>query len=473
METIWRYNICTDGKKLSGDVKCDTVVVGGGLCGTLTAYTLSRAGLKTVLLEAGKLGSGQSRGTTAKITLCHGDKLSQIENSFGTDAVMRYVRGEMASIQRYERIIKEENIDCNFERLPAYLYALYGERHIRREFETAQKCGLECELTRSTELPFEVSLALKIDGQAQFDPISFIGGIMNGFDVYEETRAVELFSDGVICDDGKVTAKHVIIATNYPALCDVRGLFPLKLHREMAHVCTFGNTDKLNGMYIGIDGGYNYRSFGDELIVSGESHVSGLGSGGAYERIRKSTLSHFSGATVGKGWSAEDSESLDGLAYIGKLKSNKTSVYVATGFGTWGMTTSMTAADLICDLVCGRNNDLAGLYSPSRFKMDSSADELADGVTRAVKDIAFSRLRNSDEADGIPRDFGMIVRHKGRKSAVYKDKNGELHVSEPYCPHMKCELKWNDDDKTWDCPCHGSRFDFDGNLISGPSEENI
>lgn len=473
METIWTGNIKVPAKKLSGDVKCDVAVVGGGLCGVLTAYLLSRSGLNTVLLEANKIGQGQSMGTTAKITICHGEILSDIENSFGTDMAMCYARGETVSIERYEKIISEEGIECSFERLPAYLYSLYGERHVRREYDMAKRCGLRCELTRDTELPFEVALALRVDEQAQFDPIRFMNGIIHCFDVYEDTRALELTDEGIVCEEGTAFARHVVIATNYPTLCDLKGLFPVKLHRKMAHVCTFGGCRKLEGMYIGVDGGYNYRSFGGELIVSGESHVSGRGSGGAYERIRKNTLTHFSEAVVGSAWSAADSKSLDGIPYIGQVKSKGGNVYVATGFGTWGMTTSMTAAGLICDLICGRDNESVRLYSPSRFKMDSSADSLADGVTRAADGIALSRLKTNDETDEIPKDFGMIVRHKGKKAAVYKDKNGTLHVSEPYCPHMKCELSWNDDDKTWDCPCHGSRFDFDGNLISGPAEENI
>ena len=133
----------------------------------------------------------------------------------------------------------------------------------------------------------------------------------------------------------------------------------------------------------------------------------------------------------------------------------------------------MTAATLLCDLICGRKNEREKLYSPSRLKMNSSSDELTDSVSRAVDGVILSRFKETKETLDIPVDYGMIVMYKGKKSAIYKDKNGELHVSEPYCPHMKCELKWNDDDKTWDCPCHGSRFDFDGNLISGPSKEGI
>ncbi|MBR6807971.1 MAG: FAD-dependent oxidoreductase [Clostridia bacterium] len=473
MSTIWDTETGRQIRPLSGDVKCDAVVVGGGLCGVLTAYKLKCAGLHTVLLEAKRIGGGQSAGTTAKITLCHDEMLSHIENSFGTDSALAYAECEMFSIDEYERIVKEENIQCSFKRLPAYLYSLYGERRLMREFDTARRCSLDCEITRETELPFEVALALKFDRQAQFDPINFMKGILHGFEIYENTRALYIDGNKVVCDGGSVFAKHVVVATNYPFEREIRNLFPVKLHREMAHVCTFGGYMALEGMYIGTDGGYNYRSFGSDLIVSGESHVSGKGNGGAYERIRKSTLSHFRGTTVGQSWSAEDCKSLDGIPYVGQIGTPKGKVYVATGFGTWGMTTSMTAANLVCDLICGRKNACEKLYSPSRLKMNSSADSLTDSVQRAVEGVVLSRFKETKETSDIPKDFGMIVRYKGKKSAVYKDKNGELHVSEAYCPHMRCQLSWNDDDKTWDCPCHGSRFDFDGNLISGPSEKSI
>ena len=473
MKTIWNNVTEKPFKSLSEDEKCDVAVIGGGLCGVLTAYRLSKSGLHTILLEAEKIGSGQILGTTAKITVCHDEIFSRIENSFGTDSAMAYAEGELYSIDEYERIVEEGSIDCSFKRLPAYLYSLYGERQLMREYDIARRCSASCELTKETELPFEVALAVKFHNQAQFDPVRFMKGILGEIEVYENTRVLELDGSRVVCKNGTVFAKHVVVTTNYPHLCDMKGLFPLKLHRKMAHVCTFGNCKDLSGMYIGIDGGYNYRSFGDELIVSGESHVSGKGNGGAYERIRKSTMSHFRGATVGSSWSAEDSESLDGIPYIGRIKSHHGNIYVATGFGTWGMTTSMTASILLCDLICGRKNPGEKLYSTSRFKMNSSADNLTDSVSRAIDGVLVSRIKETKETADIPIDFGMIVRYKGKKAAIYKDKSGELHISEPYCPHMKCELSWNDDDKTWDCPCHGSRFDFDGNLISGPAEENI
>ena len=472
MGTVWKYK-SEIYNKLSGDVRCDVVVVGGGLAGILTAYSLSRAGLKTVLLEAECIGNGQSRGTTAKITLCHGGNLAHIENTFGHDAAELFVKKHFGAIETFEKMIREENIECGFERLPTYLYALYGERHVRREWETTEKFGIPCELTKKTELPFEIALALKYENQAQFDPLRFMIGLIHGFDVYEYTRAVGIKTDGVVCENGTVTAKHVIIATNYPILCHMKGMFPLKLHRKTAHVCLFDNCRKLNGMYIGVDGGYNYRSCEEGLIVSGETHVSGLGSGGSYERIKKNTLSHFRTARPLMEWSAEDAESVDGLPYIGRLDMYEGNVYVIAGFGTWGMTNSMVASELICDLVCGRSNEAEKLYSPSRLKMNSASDELTQGVSRAINGVVLSRFKASAELSDVPLDFGMIVRHKGKKTAVYKDKNGGIHTSSPYCPHLQCELSWNDDDKTWDCPCHGSRFDIDGNLIAGPADKGI
>lgn len=475
MNTLWEESdFPKKHSTLDGDYEYDAVVIGGGMCGMLTAYKLSKVGMKTALVEAGRIGRGQTRGTTAKITICHGEIFRDIERKFGTDSLRIYAETETASVKEYVRIAESENIDCDMRILPAYLYAVYGERHIMAEYEAAQRVGVNCTVTVETQLPFEVKAALRVEDQAEFNPLKFIHGIEKGFDIYENTVAKEIHGSTVECEGGKIKAKYIVSATNYPSPYDIKGLFPIKLHRRMAHVCTFKGTDELDGMYIGIDGGYNYRSYGDVLIVSGENHVSGLGTGGAYERIKKNTLSHFKNASPHLSWSAEDGVTLDGLPYVGRIKNTAAKVYTAVGLGTWGMTGAMTGASLICDMICGRDNPAFEMYSVNRFDFRASSDELSGMIGRAFDGIAMARVRTGeDELRDLPPDHGIITRYRGKKSAVYRDRDGNLHVSSPYCPHLKCELKWNGDDKTWDCPCHGSRFDYDGKLLSGPADHGI
>lgn len=474
MESIWqKENNQHVFSSLRDDLTCDAAVVGGGLCGVLCAYMLYKAGLKTVLLEAERLGSGQSSLTTAKITSSHGSVYSKIAKYFGKDMARLYGEACDTSIREYAKTVAAEKIDCDFEMLPCCLYSLYGRNLIASEYEAASYAGLNCSITNETSLPFYVESALRFENQAQFHPIKFINALAENLHVYEHSRVTELRGDRLICKDGSVKARYVVIATNYPILGDARDMFPVKLHRKMAHVCAFEGSSHLHEMYVGADGGYNYRSYKDILIVSGENHISGLGTGGAYERIIKSTSMHFEGTSPTLHWSAEDSETTDHLPHIGHMKGKDSDFFMATGFGTWGMTTSMTSAMIIRDMICGKENKSSELFSPKRFKMNASAEELSDAIARSTKGIALSRLKvPEDELSDLPHGEAKIIRHMGRKIGAYRDENGNIHKIDPKCPHLGCELKWNGDDKTWDCPCHGSRFDMDGHLLNGPAQRN-
>ncbi len=474
MNTFWNDNISKkDFPALKEDISCDALVVGGGLCGVLTAYKLNKSGLRVVLVEKETLGSGQSSLTTAKITLAHGEIFNTIRKNFGDEATKIYAKCGLDAIDDYRKIIKNERIDCDFKSQCAYLYSLYGERHVKTEYEAAVAAGVHCSIVYDTTLPFEIKAAIKFPSQAVFHPLKFIYELSRGLEIYENTNVLEFSAGKVVCENGTITAKNIIITTNYPSVGDLKLLLPLKLHRKMAHACAFSGTGDLGAMFIGIDGGYNYRSHGDTLIVSGENHVSGEGVPGVYERIIQDTKKNFPEAELITSWSAEDSTAVDILPYIGKFRSGQVDLFTATGFRTWGMTMSMTAATLIRDIILGQDNPATELFSPSRFKF-SSAEGLGGMVSRTAKGIIASRFSLPEEEVGkLGRGCGKIVMHMGRKVAAYVDEDGNVHTCEPYCPHRKCELKWNSDDKTWDCPCHGSRFDYDGNLLTGPATKNI
>ncbi len=474
MNSIWSEDVKRKAfPTLKDDLTCDVLVVGGGLCGVLTAHKLSLSGLKVVLLERDRLGSGQSALTTAKATLAHGEIYSKISREFCKSAAEIYAECGRLAIEEYRKIVKSEHIDCELEMQSAYLYSLYGERHVMAEYEAAKEAGVNCSVVYDTTLPFEVKAAVKYPSQCVFHPLKLIYGLTRGFDIYESSPVTQISGGKAFCPGGSVSAKSIVIATNYPSAGDTKLLFPLKLHRKMAHVCAFSGVAHLGASFIGIDGGYNYRSYGDTLIVSGENHVSGEGVPGAYERITRDTETHFKGARFLKSWSAEDSTTVDTLPYIGRIKSGENDLLVATGFRTWGMTMSMTAACLLRDLILGHHNPAEELFSPSRLKL-SAASGLGGMITRSAKGIIASRLTlPEDELGKLPRGTGKIVMHMGKKVAAYVDDEGNPHVCEPYCPHRKCELKWNFDDKTWDCPCHGSRFDVDGSLLTGPATRKI
>lgn len=473
--TLWKSSANrAEYPTLDHDIICDAVVIGGGLCGMLCAYKLSRLGLKVALLEAERIGSGQTSGTTAKITVAHSNIYSRIADELGEHESEIYASAATHAIDEYEDIIMRENIDCGFSRLSSYLYTLYGERLIYKEYDAARRAGLSCGIEKSVELPFEVACALKFPNQAQFNPIKFLHGIAHGFEIYENSRALEIHDGKIICENGSVSAKFIITATNYPLFGDLKSMFPIRLHRRMAHVYTFSGVPAMQNMYIGIDGGYNYRSSDDILIVSGENHVSGEGTGGAYERLKDSTLSSFKNAVPYIHWSAEDSVAIDKIPVIGRMHSTGGDILTCCGFMTWGMTSSMVAADIISDTVCGRGNPAASLFTPKRFHASASMDELGGMVSRAASGIIGASFKvPEEELAELRRGEGAIVRYMGQKYAAFRDENGAVHLSDPRCPHLKCELCWNGDDRTWDCPCHGSRFDIDGRLLTGPAEHSV
>ena len=458
---------------LEGDISCDAAVIGGGLCGILCAYKLSSAGLDTVLIEKNSIASGQSAYSTAKVTLAMGKLLSDIASSHGEKAAVIFAKSIDKAVSDYEKLISEENICCSFEKLPCTLYSVNDTDTLAKIRDLTEKAGIRHEYGTSTQLPFKTAGTLKYENSAQYDPVAIISALAERLTVYENSQVTGYEKGRVICENGSVTAKYTVVTTNYPAPSVVGGIFPYLLHRRMAHACAFTGAETLYEMYVGADGGYNYRSFGDRLIVSGEGHISGLGKGNAYQRIEDSTRDNYKNAELVTRWCAEDCESTDHLPYIGRL-GHRGELFFAGGFGTWGTALSMVSAELIQDLICGRENPAAALFSPGRFSLSASGSELMKTVVRAVDGIVLSKLRPA-EGDVSQLEMGdaMIVNYRGRKTGAYLDTERKLHLVGPVCPHKKCLLRWNSDDLTWDCPCHGSRFDPDGKLLTGPAERKL
>ncbi len=475
MNTIWNTTAeRPEFSPLRGDVSADAAVIGGGLCGVLTAYMLKKKGFDVVLLEADLIGRGQSSATTAKITVAQGLTYSRLEDALGEEFSRAFALISAAAIEEYDDLIKRENIDCEFERIPAYLYAVHGERLINKEIAAARRAGLNVKPADVSKLEIPAYAAAEFPSQAQFHPLKFIYALANRLKIYEKTRVEKVENGKLVTNGGLVSAKYIVCATNFPALGTLRGGYFAKLHREVAHAVSLSATSSLDGMYVGVDGGYNYRSFGDHIIVSGESHVSGLGVGGAYEKLISSAKKIFPDAKEELSWSAEDSVTLDGIPYIGKYNSRSSSVYTAAGFGKWGMTASMSAAVTVTDLICGKKTPASVLFDPSRKTLRASAEEFSAMSARTAKGISSRYFKVPErELSEIGKNDGGIVKYLGRKAGAYRDEDGKIYLVDPKCPHLGCELSWNGDDRTWDCPCHGSRFTFEGKMITGPADASI
>ena len=475
MQSIWSQDTQIPPRPaLEGDIKADVAVIGAGLAGCLTAYFLQREGVHTVVLEAGRIGSGQTKNTTAKITCQHGLIYDRLIDQLGPGLAKLYAQANRRAIGQYKELIEGENIDCDFEEKPAYLYTTLSPGALQKEWSAATQLGIPARLTAATDLPFPAAEALRFEGQGQFHPLKFLRAIAKDLTVYENTPVLRAEGKDLITDRGTVTAGKVIFACHYPFV-NVPGLYFARMHQERSYVIALENAQTLDGMYYGVDpGGLSFRTAGGQLLLGGGAHRTGENAaGGRYARLRRAARTWWPDSRETACWSAQDCIPLDGVPFIGPFAASRPDWYVATGFQKWGMTTSMVAAHILRDAVLGRENEYAPVFTPQRFRLRASFGTLAEDISTTARSLARSVFATPrDSADDMPAGHGGIVEKDGQKVGLYRDGERDYAVNTK-CPHLGCELSWNPDEKSWDCPCHGSRFDHTGALISGPAQKGI
>lgn len=476
MKSIWSENVSLPERPpLDGELSVDVAVIGGGLAGVLTAYLLREQGVEAVVLEARRVGSGQTRNTTAKVTLQHGLIYGRLIEQFGHRKAEQYARANRRAIEEYRQMIKRLHINCDWEECPAYLYSTLDAAPLRQEAEAARSLGIEAELTGKIELPFSVEGALMFPDQARFHPLKFLATVAAQVPVYENTRVKKAEQHCLLTDRGKVTAKRIVFATHYPFV-NRPGYYFLRMHQERSYVLALENAAILQGMYYGVDpDGFSFRPAGDVLLLGGGNHRTGENSkGGRYDRLRRKAKELWPRSQERTYWSAQDCMTLDGIPYIGPFTSENDNWHVATGFQKWGMTTSMAAAQILTCQITGQSHPDEDVFSPQRFALSASAKTLAEEGLQAAKGIARSFLGLPRASlDALPLGHGGIVEQGGEKVGVYKNEQGETFAVSTRCPHLGCQLEWNPDEKSWDCPCHGSRFDYRGQLIDNPAQEDL
>ncbi len=461
--------------KLLNDIECDVLVIGGGLSGVLTAYFLARNNINVVLVEASSVCSGQTAKTTAKITSQHGVCYSEIEKKFSTDFARLYANENEKAIDDFDKLIFDNHIDCDFVRLPSYLYSLKSVDKIQKEFEFTHKCAINSVLTNHTELPFDVKIALKYHNQAQFNPLPFISSLCNYISIFENTRVLRVEDNIAYCDVAKVKAKKIIFATHYP-IVNFPGFYFTRMHQSRSYVLALRNTQNLKSMYYCVDkGGLSFRSFREYLLLSGASHRTGEEplSVDPYKYLYGEAKKHYHGAQLCYKFSAQDCMTPDYLPYVGYYSKHRKDWYVMTGFSKWGMTNSMIGAKLIVDMILGNKNELQRVLSPARFNISTVKPMLnevahsAKGLSKALLSIPF------DSVADVKRGEAKIVMYHGKRCGVYKSEEDEIYAVSARCPHLGCSLSFNKAEKTWDCPCHGSRFSYKGELIDSPSQKSL
>lgn len=414
---------------LYGDLSTDVLVIGGGLCGLLCAHALTEAGVGCALIEAGRIMHGVSGRTTAKITSQHRLIYDRLIRSLGVEAAQRYGAANEEALARYRNLCA--GIDCEFEEKDAVVYDRASSAALEREWAAMARAGLHATFEEALPLPFPVAGALRLPHQTQFHPVKFAAAIAGGLNLFEHTAALAWDGRAVVTPHGKITAKKIIVATHFP-LFNKHGAYFMKLYQHRSYVLALRGAPDVGGMYIDAqETGLSLRTSGDLLLLGGGSHRTGK-PGGGDDALRAQAASCYPQAQIACQWATQDCMTLDGLPYIGQYARSTPDLYVATGFGKWGMTLSMAASTLLRDLVLGRENPYAALFSPSRSMMKP---QLFVNGFEAISSL--------------------------------------LTPTRPRCPHMSCALKWNAQEHTWDCPCHGSRFTKAGRRINEPAAGDL
>ncbi len=474
MKSIW--SIETDMPSfgtLENDISVDTAIIGGGIAGLLIAYKLKERGKSAVIFEADKICSGQTENTTAKITCQHGLIYDRLIRAFGIEKARQYADANSAAIAGYAKIIADKNIDCSFEFLPSYLYTKADVEAINAEYEAAKRLGISCELQDGSPVPSDAIKSLRFDNQAQFSPLAFAAGIASDLRIYEKTKIISAEKGVLKTPKCTVKAKNVVVASHYPFI-NAPGYYFLRLHQARSYAIAFDNCEEINGMYYGIDPGtLSLREHNGLIIASGGSHRTGESSGNEFSKITAELKNIYPDAAEVARWSAQDCMPPDSVPYIGRFSGNSSNYYVATGFQKWGMTSAMVAADIVSDMICGIKNKNAEVFSPQR-NIFAAAGELVSHSVHTVDGLVLKKLKMPQKTPSqLKNGEGDIVNYRGKTVAAYRDESGKLHFTSPNCSHLGCRLSFNSELKSWDCPCHGSRFDVDGNLIDNPSIKNL
>ncbi|ADJ14954.1 FAD-dependent oxidoreductase [Halalkalicoccus jeotgali] len=483
----------TDGPRfsaLSGDRTVDVVVIGGGIAGLSTAVHLAESGTDVAVIERDRVGAAVTGHTTAKVTSQHGLKYDHLLETVGEERARQYAEANEAALAEVAE--RSEEFDAEFERRDAYLYAedSAGREQVREEARAAGGLGLPAEFVEPNELdlPYDTAGAVRFSEQGQFHPRKYVLGLAEGVEaaggtVFEETRATDL-EVGEPCEvttqSGVVAADAVVCATHFPVFD--RGGYFARMETKRSHVIGVRVAgDPPKGMYY--KAGDPYRSIrvhrldGEPLVlVGGENHETGRGGSTKerYERLAEFAREHFDVREIAYRWSTQDYKPFDGVPYIGRLGPVGENAYVATGFGGWGMTGGVAAGRIIAGLIDEGEHPQQDVFSPARITEKSAASFLTHNAAVGANFTAdWARSLLAGEEATLRAGEGTVIKTDDGPVGVSRSESGDLHAVSAVCPHMKCVLRWNDGEASWDCPCHGSRFTPEGRVLDGPAIEDL
>lgn len=470
---------------MRGTQAFDVAVVGGGIAGLTTALLLKRQGLSVAVVEAGRVGSGASGNNTAKVTALQSTVYSKIVARHDTAVARTYARASAAGVELIADLVRELGIDCGFRRAPAFTYAYTPDEvgAVEDELAATRAAGLPVTADAGLDVPFTVHAAVRLDDQIALHPLRYVLGLADAVDgdgsaVFEHSR-VERLQDGDPCRvhtaDGVVSAGRVVVATHYPVFD--RGLYFARLEatRSYGIAVTLASGEPPTGLAISAGSpSWSLSAYDGKLIVCGQAHPAGDRPDHPYEKLEAFAREHWDVDRVANRWSAQDPSSYDQLPMIGGYLPGSDRLQVATGFMKWGLATGTFAARILADAVAGQENPWASTFNPHRVSLKSLPDLLKMNASTGL-DLVGDRIRPADasSSEHLPAGQAHVVRDGLGKMGVYRDHDGGLHGVSMRCTHLGCLVAFNDAETSWDCPCHGSRFDVDGNVLEGPATKPL
>lgn len=430
MNSIWSDSVeFPSFKQLKKDIKTDVLIIGGGITGILCAHMLEQAGVDYVLVEADKLCNGITKNTTAKISIQHGLIYHKLVKRFGLEKARMYLDANVAALQEYRKLC--QNIDCHFETKDNLVYSLNSPAKLEKELHALNQLGYTADYVGKLPLPLSNAGAVRFENQAQFHPLKFLAEISKELSIYEHTKVRELMPNTAMTEYGRITAQNIIVTTHFPFL-NKHGSYFLKMYQHRSYVIAYENAADVKGMYVDEnDKGFSFRNYDNLLLIGGGDHRTGK-HGGNWKEISEFATAHYPDAQARYYWATQDCMTLDEVPYIGAYSKKTENLYVATGFNKWGMTSAMTAAMLLRDMITKKVCPYAPVFSPSRTMLRTQL------------------FMNAFEAT-----------------------TNLLTPTTKRCPHLGCALKWNPQERSWDCPCHGSRFTEHGELIDNPATGDL
>lgn len=430
MNSIWTESVNMPSFDiLEGEVKTDVLIIGGGITGILCAYFLQEQGVDYLLAEGRTICSGVTKNTTAKITAQHGLIYADMLKKEGPEKTGMYLDANLKALEKYFALCKD--IDCDFEERNNFVYSLRSKDKLIMEAAALGKLGFRTLLQEAKELPFLTAGAVGFAHQAQFHPLKFLAHIVKGLNIYEHTFVTKLSENVALTEKARITYQRLIFATHFP-IDNKHGMYFMKMYQNRSYVIALENAPLVEDMYVGEDKkGMSFRSYGNLLLVGGGSHRTGK-KGGKWKELREYAKEYYPNAKERYHWAAQDCMPLDNIPYIGLYSRNMPQCLVASGYHKWGMTSAMAAAMILTDRIIGKENPYEEVFFPSRSMLKpqlfiNGAESLVNLLTPTTK----------------------------------------------RCPHLGCALKWNETEHSWDCPCHGSRFDEDGGLIDNPANGDL